>query len=122
MISLAPFTFFASLEPQMQAALGLALLLLAAVAARLLALWVIAPSLQRLRLHAGAWPMEILLHEGVLHRLARLLPWLVVSAGVVYVPHLNARFATVLSNIALAFIAIQIVAALMAMLDALLSL
>ena len=50
MISLAPFTFFASLEPQMQAALGLALLLLAAVAARLLALWVIAPSLQRLRL------------------------------------------------------------------------
>ena len=48
MISLAPFTFFASLEPQMQAALGLALLLLAAVAARLLALWVIAPSLQRL--------------------------------------------------------------------------
>lgn len=122
MISLAPFTFFASLEPQMQAALGLALLLLAAVAARLLTLWVIAPSLQRLRLHAGAWPMEILLHEGVLHRLARLLPWLVVSAGVVYVPHLNARFATVLSNIALAFIAIQIVAALMAMLDALLSL
>ncbi|PVY56480.1 MULTISPECIES: mechanosensitive ion channel family protein [unclassified Simplicispira] len=122
MISLAPFTFFASLEPQMQAALGLALLLLAAVAARLLALWIIAPSLQRLRLHAGAWPMEILLHEGVLHRLARLLPWLVVSAGVVYVPHLNARFATVLSNIALAFIAIQIVAALMAMLDALLSL
>ncbi len=122
MISLAPFTFFASLEPQMQAALGLALLLLAAVAARLLALWIIAPSLQRLRLHAGAWPMEILLHEGVLHRLARLLPWLMVSAGVVYVPHLNARFATVLSNIALAFIAIQIVAALMAMLDALLSL
>ena len=120
MINLSSFSFLSDLEPQMQAVLGLALLLLAAVIARLLARWVIAPGLQRLRVHAGAWPTEILLHDGVLHRLARMLPWLVVSAGVAHVPHLNGSVVTVLSNVALALIAIQIVAALMAMLDALL--
>ena len=120
MINLSSFSFLSDLEPQMQAVLGLALLLLAAVIARLLARWVIAPGLQRLRVHAEAWPTEILLHDGVLQRLARMLPWLVVSAGVAHVPHLNGSVVTVLSNVALALIAIQIVAALMAMLDALL--
>lgn len=104
----------------MQAGVSLALLLLAAVMARLLARWIIAPSLQRLRVHAGAWPTEILLHEGVLKRLVRLMPWLAVNAGLPYVPHLNSGLATVLGNVTLAMIALQIVAALMAMLDALL--
>ncbi len=115
-----PLDYLSSLDPWMQTSLGLSLLLLAAVAARLIAHFAIAPTLQRLRLRAGAWPTEIFLHERVLSRLGRMLPWLVISAGVQYVPHLNASFGAVLSNIALAFIAIQIVAALMAMLDALL--
>ena len=120
MTSLSTFDFFYRLEPATQAVLSLALLLFAAVMARLLARWIIAPSLQRLRVHAGAWPTEILLHEGVLKRLVRLLPWLAVNAGLPYVPHLNSGLATVLGNVTLAMIALQIVAALMAMLDALL--
>ena len=104
----------------MQTSLGLALLVSAAVTARLLTLWAIAPSLRRLRLHAQAWPTEILLDETVVQRVGRLLPWMVVSAGIQYVPHLSASVATVLSNIALAFLAIQAISVLMSMLDALL--
>lgn len=120
MISLSSFDFFSRLEPQMQAWLSLALLLVGAITARVLARWIIAPSLQRLRMHANAWPTEILLHEGVLKCLVRLMPWLAINAGVQHVPHLNSGLATVLGNVTLAMVALQIVAALMAMLDALL--
>jgi miniconductance mechanosensitive channel len=51
-----------------------------------------------------------------------MLPWLVVQRGVDQVPHLNPAAATVISNVAMAFIAILAVRTLMAMLDALLTL
>ena len=103
----------------MQAAIGLAGLLLAAFAMRLLAIWAFAPTLRRLRRQASTWATEILLNDSVLDRLGRMLPWLVIEAGVGHVPYLNATFATVVGNVAMAFIAIQVVRALMAMLDAL---
>ena len=104
----------------MQATIGLACLLLAALAVRLLAIWAFTPTLRRLRLQASTWVTEIALNDSVLNRLGRLLPWLVLQAGVGHVPHLNPTFATVVANVAMAFIAIQVVRALMAMLDALL--
>ena len=103
----------------MQAAIGLAGLLLAAFAMRLLAIWAFAPTLRRLRRQASTWATEILLNDSVLDRLGRMFPWLVIEAGVGHVPYLNATFATVVGNVAMAFIAIQVVRALMAMLDAL---
>ena len=106
----------------MQAALGLTGLLLAAFAVRLLAVWAFAPTLRRLRMQAHTWPTEIMLSDSVLDRLGRMLPWLVVQAGVGHVPYLNPTFATVVANVAMAFIAIQVVRALMAMLDVLLTL
>ena len=104
----------------MQATIGLACLLLAALAVRLLAIWAFTPTLRRLRLQASTWVTEIVLNDNVLNHLGRLLPWLVLQAGVAHVPHLNPTFATVVANVATAFIAIQLVRALMAMLDALL--
>ena len=122
MMSFSPLTFFSELEPWIQASSALALLLTMAVSVRWLAQWIVAPVLKRLRIKARAWPMEIALHDAVMARLGRALPWLVINAGVRHVPHLNPGVATVLENVALAFIAIQVVGALMAMLDALLML
>ena len=115
-----PFDFLLSLDPWMQAGLGVLALLLAAVATRFLALWAVAPALRRVRQRAQAWPMEIMLHDAVLALLARMLPWLVVSIGIAHVPHLNPAVATVMGNVAMALIAILVVRTLMAMLDALL--
>lgn len=116
----SPIDFVSGLEPWIQASLGLCLLLLAAVAVRLVAVWAIAPTLRRLRTTAPAWPIEIALHDSVLKRVGRILPWLVLSVGLEHVPHLNTTVVTVLSQIAIAVIAIHVVGALMAMLDALL--
>ena len=62
----SPLAFLATLEPWMQALFGMAVLLLAAIALRLLALWVLKPVLRRVRQRASAWPTEILLHDAVL--------------------------------------------------------
>ena len=118
--SLSLFDFLSQLEPWMQAAIGFVGLLLAAFATRLLVVWAFAPTLRRLRLQARTWSTEIMLNDGVLNRLGRLLPWLVIQAGVGHVPHLSPGFATVVGNVAMAFIAINVVGAMMAMLDALL--
>ena len=118
--SIALLDFLSQLEPWIQATLGLTGLMLAAFAARLLVVWAFAPTLRRLRLQARTWSTEIMLNDGVLNRLGRLLPWLVIQAGVVHVPHLSPGFATVVGNVAMAFIAINVVGAMMAMLDALL--
>ena len=118
--SLPLFDLLSQLDPWMQAATGFALLLLAALAARLLVVWAFTPTLRRLRLQAHFWPTEIMLDEGVLRRLGRLVPWLVLQAGVEHVPYLNPTFASVVGNVAMAFVALQAVGALMAMLDALL--
>ena len=120
MNSLPLLDFLSQLEPWVQAAIGLGGLLLAAFAARLVVVLAFAPTLSRLRRQARFWPVEVMLHEGVLKRLGRLVPWIVIQAGVEHVPHLNPTFATVVSNVAMAFIAIHVVGALMAMLDALL--
>ena len=118
----SPLAFFASLDPWMQAFIGVLALLLVAIASRALTLWVLVPVLRRVRQRADAWPTEILLHDAVLRLLGRMLFWVVLQRGVSHVPHLNTTVATVISNVAMAFIAILAVRTLMAMLDALLTL
>lgn len=114
--------FLATLEPWLQALIGMVALLVAAIALRLLALWVLKPVLRRVRRRANAWPTDILLDDAVLVLFARMLPWAVVQRGVELVPHLNTTVATVVSNVAMALIALLAVRMLMAMLDALLAL
>ena len=104
----------------MQAALGLTGLLLLASAVRLLALLLFMPVLRRIRQRTHAWLTEVVLNDAVLARAARILPTLVVQLGIAHVPHLDARAATVLGNVAMALMVVQVVRVLMAMLDALL--
>ena len=117
-----PIAFVLTLEPWLQAGIGLAIVLVCAIVVRMLAFWVLVPALRKMRLRAQAWPSDIMLYDAVLERLARMLPWLVVYRSIDYVPHLNANLAAVISNVAMALIAILIVGVLMAMLDALMDL
>ncbi len=114
--------FLAQADPWVQAVAGLALLFLLAMAARGLALLLFLPVLRRVRARARSWPTDVLLHDDVLRRVARVLPSLVVQLGVERIPHLDPTFATVVGNVAMAFMALQVVRALMAMLDAMLQL
>ena len=111
------FAPVAQSEPWVQASVGLALLLLVAIAIRVLALFLFMPALRRVRAQANTGLFEVLLHDDVLQRVARVLPSLMVQLGVWHVPHLGTTFATVVANVAMAFMAVQIVRALMAMLD-----
>ena len=113
-------TFLAQAEPWLQALAGLALLLLLAMATRLLALWLFMPVVRRVRVGAQSRLTDVVLHDEVLRRLARILPLIVVRAGVDRVPHLDGTVATVVGNVAVAFMAIQVARALTAMLDAVL--
>ena len=115
-----PLTFLAQADPWVQAAVGLAVLLLLATATRLLALMLFMPVLRRVRQQANSWPTDVALHDDVLRGMARVLPSLVVQLGVERIPHLDPTFATVVGNVALAFMVVQVVRAFMAMLDAVL--
>ena len=114
------FAPVAQAEPWVQASIGLALLLLVAVAIRVLALFLFMPMLRRIRAQANSALLEVVLHDDVLQRVARILPSLMVQLGVWHVPHLDPTFATVVANVAMAFMAVQVVRALMAMLDVIL--
>ena len=114
------FAPVAQAQPWVQASVGLALLLLLAVAIRILALMIFMPTLRRVRAQANTGLLEIVLHDAVLHRVARVLPSLMVQLGVWHVPHLSTTIATIVANVAMAFMAVQIVRALMAMLDVIL--
>ena len=120
MPSSLPLTFLNDYEPWAQAAAGLALLLLLATATRLLALLLFMPVLRRVRQQAQTWLTEVALHDDVLRGMARVLPSLVVQLGVERIPHLDPTFAPVVGNVAMAFMVVQVVRALMAMLDAVL--
>lgn len=118
--SALPFTFLIQTDPWIQASAGLIALLLLAVAVRLLAQWLVLPMLRRVRERTQVWLADVMLHESVLYRMARILPTLVVQLGIAHVPHLDVRLATVLDNVAMALMVVQVVRALMAMLDAIL--
>ena len=111
------FAPVAQAEPWVQASVGLALLLLVAIGIRVLALFLFMPMLRRVRAQANTGLLEVVLHDDVLQRVARVLPSLMVQLGVWHVPHLDPTFATVVANVAMAFMAVQVVRALMAMLD-----
>lgn len=104
----------------MQAFMGLALLLALALMVRYLALLLFMQVLQRVRTQANSRLTDVILDDAALRRMARVLPSLVVQMGIDEVPHLNPTAATVVGNIAMALMVIQMVRALLAMLDALL--
>ena len=117
---LLPLTFLNESEPWVQAVVGLALLFSLAMAARYLALLVFMPMLRnvRRRMHQG-W-LDVVLHDQVLRRMAHVFPSLTVLQGIGAVPQLPAAAVTVVSNVAMALMVVQLVRTVLAMLDALL--
>lgn len=115
-----PLTYLSEADPWIQATVGLVLLVLVAIAIRVLALLIFMPVLRRVRTQAKSAVFEVVLHDQVLQRVARVLPSLMVQLGVWHVPFLNATFATIVANVAMAFMVVQVVRALMAMLDVIL--
>ena len=112
-----PLTYLSEADPWIQATVGLVLLVLVAIAIRVLALLIFMPVLRRVRTQAKSAVFAVVLHDQVLQRVARVLPSLMVQLGVWHVPFLSATFATIVANVAMAFMVVQVVRALMAMLD-----
>ena len=115
-----PFPFLADAQPWLQSLVGLVLLFLLALLLPYLAQLIFLPVLQGMRRRTLSALTDVVLHDKVLHRLARILPSLVVQAGIHAVPHLQGSVLTVVGNVAMALTVLQVVRTLMAMLDAVL--
>ncbi len=113
------FSNLSDIEPWIQMTLGLALLALLAVSARVVAQWLLVRVVNRLQSGAQVRWVQIMLGNVVLRRLAQLVPSLVIQAGILGVPHLPESASTVISNVAVALMVLQVVRILTAMLDAL---
>ena len=113
-------SYFIKLEPWLQAFAGLAALLALAVVVRFVAVLVFMPVLRRIRTRANSPLTDVVLADAALRRMAQIFPLMVILMGIEEVPHLSAKVVTVMGNIAMAFMVIQIVRSLLAMLDALL--
>ena len=113
-------SFLADYEPWVRTVVDLALLFAIALAARYAGLLLGVPVLQRIRRRARSGFTDVVMDDSALRRLAKVLPYLVVQAGIGQVPHLNATVVTVIDNVALAMTVIHLVRGLMAMLDAML--
>lgn len=110
---------FPDLEPWAQATLGLALLSILALSARLLAQWLLVRVVSRLKVGLQARWAQVVLCDTVLSRLAQVAPSLVVQAGILAVPHLPDAASAVIRNVAVALTVLHVVRVLIAMLDAL---
>jgi miniconductance mechanosensitive channel len=113
-------TYFIKLEPWLQAFAGLAVLLALAVVVRFVVVLVFMPVLRRIRSRADSPLTDVVLADAAIRRMAQVLPLVVILMGIEEVPHLSLKLATVMGNVAMAFMVIQVVRSLLAMLDALL--
>ena len=100
----------------MQSALGLALLVLLAIAGRYLAQFILLRIVRRVRMGLSTTWSEIFLHDKVLRRLAQTAPALVLQIGVSAIPHLPAR--AQLLNLAIAVTIVFVLRTVNALLDA----
>jgi miniconductance mechanosensitive channel len=117
---LTVLTLFLSLSPWMQATIGLACLLLLAYVVQALAQYLLLHTVPRLRERMDVRWARVLWHDQVLRRLARVVPSLVVQAGIGAVPHLDPVAFAVIRNLAVALTVLQLVRTLNALLNAIL--
>ncbi|MCA0441688.1 MAG: mechanosensitive ion channel family protein [Proteobacteria bacterium] len=104
----------------MQATIGLACLLLLAYVVQALAQYLLLHTVPRLRERMDVRWARVLWHDQVLRRLARVVPSLVVQAGIGAVPHLDPVAFAVIRNLAVALTVLQLVRTLNALLNAIL--
>ena len=113
-------TLLQSLSPWMQASIGLATLLLLAYVIQAVAQYLLLHTVPRMRERMDARWSRVLWHDQVLRRLARVVPSLVIQAGVGAVPHLDPVAFAVIRNLAVALTVLQLVRTLNALLNAIL--
>lgn len=112
------FTLFSSFDPQLQAIVGLVCLLALAWCAQAVAQYVLLHTVRRIRERMDTRWARVVWHDKVLRRLAHVVPSVVVQAGIAAVPHLHPLATVVIRNVAVAVTTLQLVRALMALLDA----
>lgn len=111
-----------SLDPWLQACVGLAALVFVAYAVRTVAALVLMRVFRHVRERLGAparWA-SVLLHAKVCKRFTQVLPSVVIQLGLPAVPHLHATAAAILDNVAVAMTVMYAVRVLTALLDAML--
>ena len=113
-------TLLQSLSPWMQACIGLACLLLLAHVIQAVAQYLLLYTVPRMRERMDARWARVFWHDQVLRRLARVVPSLVIQAGVGAVPHLDPVAFAVIRNLAVALTVLQLVRMLHALLSAIL--
>ena len=96
------FTLFVSFDPPVQAALGLVLLLALAGCVQVVVQYVLLHTVPRIRERMDRGWARVVWHDKVLRRLARVVPSVVVQAGIADVPHLHPVASVVIRNVAVA--------------------
>ncbi len=103
--------------PWVQAALGLAVLLLVSLLLQWIARALFTRGLAPIREFADPRISSVLLHPGVLKRAAQIVPSLAVQAGVRFVPELSERVTATIHNLAAAVTVLCVARLLFKMLD-----
>ncbi|MCY1415356.1 Miniconductance mechanosensitive channel YbdG [compost metagenome] len=107
-------------HPMLQASLGLGLLLVIALVLGRVARYLILHGVKLLSRQPALHWLDDLLNNKVFHRLAQMVPSLVVQFGLSLVPELKAKTSLFLGNLALAFSILFLLLAVSALLNALL--
>ena len=117
-VTLTDFSFYTELAPRYQAAVGLCLLAVLAFALRLVIQGVLLHfvRLWRKTLPATSWT-QILLHDHVLVRLAKIVPSVVIQIGIDAVAQLPAPLSQTIGNFATAFTVYHLVRAVAELLN-----
>ncbi|MBS0495058.1 MAG: mechanosensitive ion channel family protein [Proteobacteria bacterium] len=109
-----------SVPPWLQACIGLAVLLLLAYVIQTVAQYLLMNTVPRIRERMDARWARVFWHDQVLRRLARVVPPLVIQAGVGAVPHLDPVVFAVIRNLTVALTVLQLMRTLNALLNAIL--
>ncbi len=114
------YSFIEKSQTLMQPFFGLALLLALALLVRYVALLLFMRIFQRIRVSADSRLTDVVLDDTAVRRMGKVLPYLVIFLGIDQVPRLSPMLVTIVGNVAMAMVVIQVVRSLLAMLDALL--
>ena len=115
---LSRWSFVSEWNPAMQTLASLCALALTALLVGGLAQWLLPKAFRRMRDTLKTTWAQILMHDKVLRRMARVVPSLIIQFGVQGVPHLEARWTTLITNGAVAFTVYHLARALCDLLNA----
>lgn len=115
---LSRWSFVSEWNPAMQTLAYLCALALTALLVGALAQWLLPKAFRRMRDTLKTTWAQILMHDKVLRRMARVVPSLIIQFGVQGVPHLEPRWSTLITNGAVAFTVYHLARALCDLLNA----